>query len=258
MNGWIFFGLMSVVFFGYRFALVMFALYSVFGIIFFLFLRNKNLPPIKKVIGATLGWIIAILVFNLGWKFFTGQSFIIFLTEFSRDFAALTISSYYDLRISSTVIENIEKQIIFNIGFFRDYFAAWIIISSSAGAWILHKVLSRRSEIDKLPRLEESRMPESFIWILIYSGALYILKGYVGKGSLLSTISINSLIILLAAYFISGLGVIFKGLKTIKFALGMSWFFIIASIVFMRAFYLIVLAGIIDVWVDFRKIKTEV
>lgn len=244
-------------FFGNSFAFNVLVFYLACGIIFYLTIRKVS-SPVNRVVYSATGWVIAALIFNYIWKVNSGLSLAHYITDLSREFAAMSIGAYYDHRIPSAVIESIEGRMIENINIFRDYFSAWVIISAGAGGWMLYRFLSRRTDIEKLPSIAESRIPEGFIWLLLGAAGIFILRERIGESGLIALLGVNTLIILAGAYFFSGLGVVYSWLIKMKFSEKLSWFLILASVILMRAFYLVVLAGIIDVWVDFRKLKTEV
>ena len=244
--------------FGILPAVSFFVLFTVFGAVFQLSLRSNG-APLRKVAGTALWWSVCFLAFIYVWPYLTGEPLILQIEETVRKVGAVTISAYYDHRVAASLVEAIERQIIRNATAFTGNFFAWTLAAAFSGSWFTYAAVSRKTAgMDKPASLESFRMPEGFIWVLLAAGAVFAFKDRVPFGGFPVYAGTNIAVVMLSGYFVNGLALVLLFFSGLGFAPLVKWIFILAAVIFFRAAYFFMFAGILDVWLDFRKRKTEV
>ncbi len=97
-------------------------------------------------------------------------------------------------------------------------------------------------------RLTDFKLPDLFIWVLI--GAVFC-AFYEGSSKAIVTVSMNVLNILTACFFFQGLAVLCRYFQV--FRVGYFWRVVWVAIFTFQLFIVLSFVGVIDFWLDFRK-----
>ena len=128
-------------------------------------------------------------------------------------------------------------------------------------SWWLGTVIGARSMGRKpgLTRIVEFKLPDRFVWPLIFSLALVVLNRIVAVESL-EILAWNALLIFAFLYGISGLGIIRFLSRKLKVRPGVRWLLIIGIIMLaltprigIAVFILIPALGVSEVWLKYRR-----
>ena len=110
---------------------------------------------------------------------------------------------------------------------------------------------------EKLGDLTRWQLKDQWIWVLIGSAAVLFLNLYLLDSSVIGFITSNILLVLLFVYFFYGLTIVaFYLQKRQSSLLKLSIYFLI-FVFFQIVAVVIVILGIFDFWVDFRKLKQK-
>lgn len=163
------------------------------------------------------------------------------------------ISLYSQLPLDKQDIDLIKnnKQIFIRV--FTGIFPALAIIGSVTIVWInvlMAKDMLRRAEfiLPRLERLSRWRAPDFIIWIFIAAGGLLLLPG-----EQISFLSLNILLVACFIYLLQGFAIIsflFQN-KNVPVFFRYLFYFLIAVQQFIMI--PIVVAGLFDIWFDFRR-----
>jgi uncharacterized protein YybS (DUF2232 family) len=164
-----------------------------------------------------------------------------------------SIQFYSQLDIPVEQIDLAKDNIKQITHFFTNMFPALILVSASFTVWI--NVLAAREIFQKnrvwypdFGDLARWKAPESLIWILIANGVMLLIPVEWTR-----ILGINLLLICLFVYFLQGLSIIgflFKA-KNVHKLFRIPCYILIFAQQYIILF--IVAAGVIDLWVDFRK-----
>jgi uncharacterized protein YybS (DUF2232 family) len=173
--------------------------------------------------------------------------------QFVTETVEQNIAIYSQLPLDKENIDLLKSNKEMFIGAFTGIFPALIIIGSVVIVWInvlLAKELLRRANLfsPQLDRLSRWRAPDFVIWIFIASGGLLLLRG-----DQIWFFSLNVLIVACFVYLLQGFAIIsflFQN-KNVPVLFRYLFYFLIAVEQFLMI--PIVLAGLIDIWVDFRR-----
>lgn len=136
-------------------------------------------------------------------------------------------------------------------------FPAMVLVSTAILVWLnilLGKILFQRSGMwyPDFGDLSRWRLPYRYVWSIIVSGGLILLP--LGGARILG---VNILIVILFFYLLQGFSILhfFFNKKRIPIFLRAAGYFLIIAQQFLML--LVVVLGIIDVWVDFRKLEKK-
>ncbi|MBN1278071.1 MAG: DUF2232 domain-containing protein [Deltaproteobacteria bacterium] len=174
--------------------------------------------------------------------------------NYIRDNLKETISVYEKVGVSPETafeLESFKKTFLFIIS--RIY-PSLMIIGTSFTVW-LNIVIARplfkagKLEYPSFYPLDRWKTPDSLVWVVIVSGfSLFFLSGNI------KLLAINTLIVAMAVYFFHGLSIMLFFLEKYHVP---SWIRIgvyILIIVQQLFVMVLILAGLFDQWIDFRKI----
>lgn len=131
-------------------------------------------------------------------------------------------------------------------------FAATLFVSLALG-FILESKINKlfhiqRTKVASGLRWLEFRLPDAFIWISLFAGFFSLVSF---NQELLQKISLNIVILSAVAYFFQGLVV--TEFLTRAFRVGSFSKTILYFVIFLQLAPALILFGLIDYWVDFRK-----
>jgi len=134
-------------------------------------------------------------------------------------------------------------------------FPGSLMVSALCTVWLnmtLANWLLKRQRIRVWDDFHLWRLPEPLIWLLIGGGLLLF-----APGQILNTVGINVVLILGALHFFQGLAVMASFME--KWSVPRPIKFFIFFIITIQAYGIILLAfiGIVDIWADFRKLKSN-
>ncbi|MDX1777147.1 MAG: DUF2232 domain-containing protein, partial [Desulfobulbales bacterium] len=115
------------------------------------------------------------------------------------------------------------------------------------GSWLLRQ---KDTKLLFWPDYNEWKLPESFVWLVVLSGAIFLLLPQP-----LSLLGLNGLIICCTIYFFQGLAIAASLLK--RWSVPRLIRIFIYALIFIQTYGIIVLSflGLVDVWADFRKLN---
>jgi uncharacterized protein YybS (DUF2232 family) len=163
------------------------------------------------------------------------------------------ISIYGQLPLDKEDIDLIKNNKLIFINLFTGIFPALAIIGSVAIVWInvlMAKDMLRRAEffLPRLDKLSRWSAPGFIIWIFIAAGGLLLLPV-----EQIRFLSLNILIVTCFIYLLQGFAIIsslFQN-KNVPIFFRYLFYFLIAVQQFIMI--PIVVAGLVDIWVDFRR-----
>jgi len=166
--------------------------------------------------------------------------------------SAISIGQYYSTGVPFERIDLLNTSVISALEFFTRSFLGWVLISAAAGSWLVYYAVSRNDGVSPAPSIETFRLPDTMIWLLLGSGVLFFLSR--GEGySIISLASVNAGIVLLIGYIAAGTGVVLSLFSKWQMTAFMKFLLLISLFIFFWGFYVVLAAGIIDVWADFRS-----
>ncbi|NIQ38387.1 MAG: DUF2232 domain-containing protein [Proteobacteria bacterium] len=112
---------------------------------------------------------------------------------------------------------------------------------------------SGRYRMTMTPAFSTWTCPDSFVWGGILGGFLIITKV-----PSLATVGINTVILLIAIYFLQGLAIVSFFFKKNNVPLGLRVIGYIMIGIFQFLFFLVAALGLFDMWVNFRKLRPKV
>ena len=122
-----------------------------------------------------------------------------------------------------------------------------VFMTMVIGQWLLKR---KDQSLSSWPPFAEWRLPEKLVAVIIVAGIFIILPG-----TFLNDVGLNVIFLVGTLYFFQGLSVITALLTRWK----APFWILIVSLVFFQVYGFIFLAvlGLADVWVDFRKRRTD-
>jgi uncharacterized protein YybS (DUF2232 family) len=122
-----------------------------------------------------------------------------------------------------------------------------VFITMVIGQWLLNR---KDQALSSWPPFAEWRLPEQLVAVIIVAGIFVMLPG-----TILNDVGLNVIFLVGTLYFFQGLSVINALLTRWK----APFWILIVSLVFFQVYGFIFLAvlGLADVWVDFRKRRTD-
>ncbi|MFW6134462.1 MAG: DUF2232 domain-containing protein [Elusimicrobiota bacterium] len=238
--------------FGWGFLPTYIFLFPVYGIAYTLILKF-DMNQYKKILNCSLFWVFLFSVwFLFNYTVFNINLFEKFIGSIKAT-GALSIGKYYDLDMSYKQIEIINTAMRKTIDVFKTGFVGWSMIGAVLGSGIIYYILSLQGKIRPMPRIEDFRLSETLVWVLIAAGLFYMAGRNFGKYNLFFLIGSSTGIVLLGGYFLSGLGAILYFLTKWNVSVFMKFFILFVLFVFLKGMYLFIILGIVDVWINFRK-----
>ena len=180
-----------------------------------------------------------------------------FLVEQIKQSVESSINIYRKMGASNSKIENINLYSEKLISAFISSIPAWMAVSSSIGV-LLNYMLAKKiwntyfgeSYYFESTDFEKWSANEYLIWLLIFSGIMLLVPV-----TSLNAIGLNLLIVSLLVYFYQGIAAVlfYMKKKTFPFFLKVIVYGLIITQPLLLLF--VILLGVFDAWVDFRKLK---
>ena len=122
-------------------------------------------------------------------------------------------------------------------------------LNLALGNWLLQKMTPG---ITPWPEFKEWKVPDPFVWLVIFSGAFFLLLPQP-----LSILGINGLIVCSTVYFFQGLAIAASLLN--RWSVPALLRVLIYALIFIQTYGIILLSflGLLDVWADFRKLNQQ-
>jgi len=120
-------------------------------------------------------------------------------------------------------------------------------LNLALGNWLLKK---KDRDLTHWPDYSEWKLPDPFVWLVVLSGAIFLLLPQP-----LSMIGLNGLIVCSTVYFFQGLAIAASLLN--RWSVPRLIRVLIYALIFIQTYGIIVLSflGLADVWADFRKLN---
>lgn len=236
-------------------------IFLVFGLISvtITYMINKNYKPQQILIGGTMAAILTILLIVILIGYITGVSFFVQLSNFLTDTAKFQLDILKEMEIPSQELAMFKELLMATIEYVIIVIPATFIISSVfivyINYWMATAILKRLGyKTVEVPSFIHFRLPSNIIMgsLVIIAAALAI--RYM-KLFYYETIFINTLIILSFVFFMQGLSVVVflmdkRNMHRITKAI-----LIILIIMNVPLSLIITFIGLLDVLLDFRKLK---
>lgn len=152
-----------------------------------------------------------------------------------------------------TLIKQMEPQLFSSfLAILPGVLLTGIILTAFIQASVVDEFLLRRSHLSMRKGISKWYFPDHFVFLFIGGLAMLAVPSDLSR-----TIAINLLLIMGAIYTAQGAGVITSYTKSRGFGL---WFWIVSSaFILIQPLILVMIsfAGILDVWLDFRKIRPQ-
>ncbi len=169
----------------------------------------------------------------------------------------LTIALYEEMKISAETVATLQQsmgRIAFVLARLMPGFSAMSLLFVAWTQLLLLQPARHRLEIPlpESPRLNRWKAPEKLIWGLIGCGAM-LLTPHVP----VRLIATNVLLPILVVYFFQGIGIVSYFLETKQAPRWIRVLIYIAVFFQQVAMILVILLGIFDLWIDFRKLASQ-
>jgi len=138
-------------------------------------------------------------------------------------------------------------------------FPAWMIISAAFLVFLVYFIvrlyaLNKYGTADGMPPFELWRIPEPVMWALIACMAALVFNNMI-KDPLAMGVAYNGLFVLAAVYFTAGLAVVSYLFIKHKVAWPAKFFFYLMLVLWSFLGIIVILAGVLDTWFNFRKLE---
>ena len=201
---------------------------------------------------------VFMLLLGLGILFFIGLSKnmgpVEMILAYMQEHLNATVGAYKDVNVEGADAQALETYAKAFMLVISKIYPSLMIIGTGFALWlniVIAKPLFRLWKL-KYPRFEPMdrwQSPEWLVWGVIISGfALFLSSGSI------EFLAINALIVILAIYLFHGLSIVLFFLNKYKVP---TWIRVGAYFLIMvqQLFFLVlILAGLFDQWVDFRRI----
>jgi len=221
-------------------------------------LFKKNFSLGQTIFLTTVFLLLLGLISLLFIGFYKNAGPLDMLLEYLEGHLDMTIKAYEEMGITKENAVELEAYGKAFVDTISKIYPSLMIIGTGFAAWlnvIIAKPLFRRGKLkypDFIP-MDRWQAPDILIWVVIVSGfALFV------PSQGLKLVAINSLIVILTIYFFHGLSIILFFLNKYHVPLWLRigiYFLIIIQQIFLAG---LVLAGLFDQWVDFRKIHKRI
>lgn len=232
--------------------------FGLLGILLYYYLARRGLPWDRGIVFSSsivLG-IMALLAISYG--MFTSSNLTDWIREEIHETGRRLLEFY--------PVENPEDQSLWIasdrfLGFVLRIFPALLILTlwleGIVNILLLRRIMSRTSAGDGgivvSPEFSTWMCPDKLVWAGILGSFLIMTKV-----SPLLTIGINTVILLLAVYFLQGIAIVsfFFKKKNVPLGFRVIGYMLIGIIQFLP--FLVAALGLFDIWIDFRKLRPRV
>jgi len=236
---------------GWKFALFYTLAYVLYSFSYVLFSKSR-VSFFWKMTAAGAAWTVLFSAVILMYEKWFGVNMFNYIINYLSEAGAYVTERNYSLpQFTIEMTEKMEGFFIEGIEAFRRNFMAWVFVYALSGSFGVYYAVNKFSKNKQPQEIEGFKMPESFIWLLIAVGIIYILRSYNLSHALLINTSENMGIMLLSGYFFNGLALLSSLMSHLNFSLFLK-LFTIAILLSTPGLYLLITAGIADVWIDFR------
>lgn len=161
--------------------------------------------------------------------------------------AKLPPETIFEIEAAFTELRNLVPMIFPGIICMTVLGTVWINIIS--GDWLFKR---KSKSLSPWPDFRHWRLPEHLVWGVIVSGVFLFLPG-----STFSSLGMNLLMVLGLIYFFQGLAVMASMLEKWTVPVPIKVFLYVLLVVQAYGMLILVALGLADVWLDFRKPRSE-
>lgn len=235
---------------------IVFTAMVVLGLLLGEALSRGLLPDIAIAASAGMVWTGVWLIISLT-SLMSGSSFFQQVEDLLHQSLELTIALYEEMNVSADTVATLRTsmgRIAFVLARLMPGFSAMSLLFVAWAQMLMLQPVRHRMELllAESPRLNRWKAPEKLVWGLIGCGAL-LLTPVVA----LRLVAINVLLPILVVYFFQGIGIVSFFLES-KTAPRWIRILIYITVFFQQvAMIVVILVGIFDLWVDFRKLASQ-
>ncbi|MGM0441047.1 MAG: DUF2232 domain-containing protein [Elusimicrobiota bacterium] len=233
--------------------------YSVIYILYaglYYFLLKKYDGALEIVIKAAGIWIGLWTVWLISTKVLFDINFLKELTLFLKSGLAESVGGLYSLDFEIKQLAMVENSFVNMLEFFRKSFFGLAIILSFAGSAVVYYILSLKKEsIKRISSFVNFRLPREMVWLFLGGGVLYLGGNLISRFNIINLLGGNLSIIFLTGYMLTGVSLAVFLFDKWNTSIWVRNILIVLIFLFTSGFFIFTIAGIADVWVDFRKLN---
>ena len=213
---------------------------------------------VEKTVLMTVGVVLgagAIILF--AYTLLVPESLSVLIKTYLRENIDLAITLYKEMGVSLEKIEilqnSLEEILYILIHIIPGLFVAFTLFTVWVNLLMTRSILQKRNLFcPDFGSLNRWKSPEHLVWIAIGSGFLLLFPV-----SGLKILGLNGLIVLVVVYMFQGLAIISYYFEKKKFPLLLRGLVYTLVAVQQLLVIVVILAGFLDVWVDFRRLQGQ-
>jgi len=235
---------------------IVFTAMAVLGLLLGESLHRGLLPDVAIAASAGMVWGGVWLIVSLT-SLLSGSSFFQNVEAVLHQSLELTIALYEEMKISADTVATLRTsmdRIAFVLARLMPGFSAMSLLFVAWAQLLMLQPAGHRLKmiLPESPRLNRWRAPEKLVWGLIGCGAMLLMPHVT-----LRLVATNVLLPILVVYFFQGIGIVSFFLEN-KTAPRWIRILIYITVFFQQvAMILVILLGIFDLWIDFRKLASQ-
>jgi uncharacterized protein YybS (DUF2232 family) len=213
---------------------------------------------LEKTIAMTTGIVVAAGMVMLAlYGFFSTNSLWGLVSDYLYRNLELVVAMYRDMEGTEAAIDVITQSMEGIVYVMLRILPAMAIVSVLFVVWsnlLLARPLlrSRHLACPDFGNLNEWKAPESLVWVVILSGLLLLVPHQGVK-----LLGVNGLIIMMMIYFFQGIAIVSFYFEKKQFPRMLRGLLYGLIALWQPALLLVVVAGLFDMWIDFRRTKTK-
>ncbi len=220
------------------------------------FMIKKKIKWINIIISSVIYLLILFVLFVFFIKKTTLHNFFNYLN--------VELTGSLNNFLQSEIAKGLSKEEVENLRLFFEFFIikmifAYIFLFVLVVVFLNYLVvrlfmINKYKIINEIPQFKMWYLDEKVIWILILALLFIILKKYLNNEVIFS-ITLNIIFVLANLYFLIGLSLVFFFMEKYKIPFFMQVLSVIIIISWNHLSFIIMLTGILDTWLNFRKIQ---
>ncbi|MBT3182844.1 MAG: DUF2232 domain-containing protein [Deltaproteobacteria bacterium] len=217
--------------------------------------------PLFRVGGVAVMSALAMLLFLVILMALSGDSLIAGAKEYIvaalNELGQINTSAGAGSVYAELMVENSEEIAIFILKVMPSLVFVYSLIVVTLNFLLGRRILAKRGKKVISTKKLNLKLPDWLVWFVIASGFLFFADKYLFSMGALATLAINSLIALLALYFLQGMAVISHVLQGVRTPIIRTLAYVLIIIFFQTISIAIVAVGLADVWANFRLKKLK-
>ncbi len=213
---------------------------------------------VEKTVLATVGVVLgtgAVVLF--AYTLFSAESLLGLLTTYLQKNLELTIALYEEIGVPPAKIEflqgSLESILYIFVRIIPGILGAFTLFTVWANLLMVRPILKRGALFyPDFGSLNRWKSPDHLVWIAIGAGFLLLLP-LTG----LKMLGLNGLIVLMVVYLFQGLAILSYYFEKKRFPLMLRGVIYTVVAVQQFLFLAVIMAGFLDVWADFRRLKKQ-